>query len=46
MFIDGLDDADAADRMSIAMNGRGAFRQFKDVVARWPDLFPPVVGLQ
>lgn len=39
LFIDGLDDADAADRLSIAISGRGAFRRFKDVVARWPDLF-------
>jgi len=39
LFIDGLDDADAADRLSIAINGRGAFRRFKDVLTRWPDLF-------
>jgi len=39
LFIDGLDDADAADRLSIAISGRGAFRRFKDVLTRWPDLF-------
>jgi hypothetical protein len=39
LFIDGLDDATAADRLSIAISRRGAFRRFKDVLARWPDLF-------
>lgn len=39
LFIDGLDDADAADRLFIAISGRGAFRRFKDVLTRWPDLF-------
>ncbi len=38
-FIGGLDNPDAADRLSIAISGRGAFRRFKDVLARWPDLF-------
>lgn len=38
LFIDGLDDA-AADKLSIAISGRGGFRRFKDVLTRWPDLF-------
>lgn len=37
-FIAELDDADQADRLAIAIAGRGAFRRFKDVVARWPDV--------
>lgn len=38
-FISALDDPDRADRLSIAINGRGAFRRFKDVLSRWPELF-------
>lgn len=38
-FTSGLDDADAADRLSIAVSRRRAFRRFKDVFTRWPDLF-------
>jgi hypothetical protein len=34
LFIDGLGDADLADRLRIAISGRGAFRRFKDVLAR------------
>lgn len=34
LFIDGLDDAALADRLRIAIAGRGAFRRFKDVLAR------------
>lgn len=37
-FIADLDDPDQADRLEIAITGRGAFRRFKDVIARWPDL--------
>ena len=37
LFIDTLDDADRADRLGIAIQGRGAFRRFKDVLDRWPD---------
>jgi len=37
-FIADLDDPDQADRLAIAITGRGAFRRFKGVVARWPDL--------
>lgn len=34
LFIDGLGDAALADRLRIAIGGRGAFRRFKDVLAR------------
>jgi len=37
-FISDIDDPDVADRLSIAITGRGAFRRFKDVLSRWPDL--------
>jgi hypothetical protein len=33
LFIDGLGDAALADRLRIAVSGRGAFRRFKDVLA-------------
>ncbi len=36
-FIAALSDRDRADRLSIAISGRGAFRRFKDVLERWPD---------
>jgi Uncharacterised protein family (UPF0158) len=36
-FIGTLADEDRADRLSIAIEGRGAFRRFKDVLERWPD---------
>lgn len=35
-FLDTVDDEDRADRLGIALQGRGAFRRFKDVLARWP----------
>jgi len=35
-FIEALSDRDRADRPSIAISGRGAFRRFKDVLGRWP----------
>ncbi|MHB2024647.1 MAG: UPF0158 family protein [Mycobacteriales bacterium] len=35
-FIEALADKDRADRLSIAISGRGAFRRFKDVLGRWP----------
>ena len=38
MFIAAVEDQDKADRLSIAIVGRGAFRRFKDVLTRWPDL--------
>jgi hypothetical protein len=36
-FVGTVTDPDRADRLSIAISGRGAFRRFKDVLARWPD---------
>ncbi|GAA5160036.1 hypothetical protein GCM10023321_42020 [Pseudonocardia eucalypti] len=36
-FIDTIGDHDRADRLGIAIQGRGAFRRFRDVLARWPD---------
>jgi hypothetical protein len=30
-------DPSRADRLEIAIQGKGAFRRFKDVFARWPD---------
>ncbi len=36
-FIEALSDRDRADRLSIVISGRGAFRRFKDVLGRWPD---------
>lgn len=38
IFIDGLDDAGLADRLSRAISGRGAFRRFKAVLAEHPGL--------
>jgi hypothetical protein len=35
-FIGTIDDRDRAERVGIAIEGRGAFRRFKDVLARWP----------
>ncbi len=37
LFIAIVDDADRADRLDVAIRGRGAFGRFKDVLARWPD---------
>jgi hypothetical protein len=36
-FIGTLADEGRADPLSIAIEGRGAFRRFKDVLERWPD---------
>jgi hypothetical protein len=36
-FIATVDDAGRADRLGIAIEGRGAFRRFKDTISRWPD---------
>ncbi|MGH8940992.1 MAG: UPF0158 family protein, partial [Actinomycetes bacterium] len=38
LFIGTVEDPGAADRLSIAIEGRGAFRRFKDLLQRWPDL--------
>jgi hypothetical protein len=35
-FIETVRDGDRADRLSITISGRGAFRRFKDVLGRWP----------
>ena len=35
-FIDALDDDDLAERLAIAISGRGAFRRFRDVLGRRP----------
>jgi hypothetical protein len=37
LFIGTVSDPDRADRLEIAIQGRGAFRRFKDVLNRWPD---------
>lgn len=37
LFIETLDDPDTVDRLEIAIRGKGAFRRFKDVLARWPE---------
>ena len=36
-FIAGISDPGRADQLLIAIDGRGAFRRFKDTIARWPD---------
>jgi hypothetical protein len=36
LFIASVDDPGHADRLTIAIEGRGAFRRFKDVLACWP----------
>jgi hypothetical protein len=35
-FIGTVSDPGRADRLDVAIAGRGAFRRFKDVLARWP----------
>ena len=37
-FIATLDDPAVADRLSIAIDGKGAFRRFRDLLDRWPDV--------
>ena len=36
-FIATVADPGRADRLEIAIQGRGAFRRFKDVLERWPE---------
>jgi len=36
-FISTVTDAHRVERLSIDLSGRGAFRRFKDVLARWPE---------
>ena len=37
LFIATVDDREVADRLEIAISGKGAFRRFKDVLSRWPE---------
>lgn len=37
-FIADVEDPGAADRLSIAIEGRGAFRRFRNQLNRWPEL--------
>ena len=39
VFIATVNDASIADQLEIAITGKGAFRRFKDVLARWPEQF-------
>jgi hypothetical protein len=36
-FIATVADPEIADRLEIAITGKGAFRRFKDVLSRWPE---------
>lgn len=36
-FIATVDEPGRADRLGIAIDGRGAFRRFTDTISRWPD---------
>ena len=36
LFIASVEDAGRAERLAVAIRGRGAFRRFKDELARWP----------
>jgi len=38
LFIETLTDGRIADRLARSIQGRGAFRRFKDALADWPDL--------
>jgi len=38
LFVAGVTEPDLADRMARALQGRGAFRRFRDELTRWPDL--------
>ncbi len=37
LFIASVEDPAIADRLEIAITGKGAFRRFKDVLSRWPE---------
>lgn len=37
-FVAGVAEPDLADRMARTLEGRGAFRRFRDELTRWPDL--------
>jgi hypothetical protein len=45
-FIATVTDPEIADRLEIAINGKGAFRRFKDVLSRWPEEFGRYVMLR
>jgi hypothetical protein len=36
LFIASVEDPGRAERLAVAIGGRGAFRRFKDELARWP----------
>ncbi len=36
-FIGRVDNPDRAGPLGVAIDGRGAFRRFKDSISRWPD---------
>ena len=38
LFVAGVAEPDLADRMARTLEGRGAFRRFRDELTRWPDL--------
>ena len=38
LFVAGVAEPDLAERMARALEGRGAFRRFRDELTRWPDL--------
>lgn len=38
LFVAGVAEPDLAERMARALDGRGAFRRFRDELARWPDI--------
>ena len=38
LFVAGVAEPDLAERLARALEGRGAFRRFRDELTRWPDL--------
>ena len=38
LFVAGVAEPDLAERLARAVEGRGAFRRFRDELTRWPDL--------
>ena len=45
-FIATVTNPEIADRLQIAITGKGAFRRFKDVLSRWPEEFGRYVMLR
>ncbi len=37
-FVETIEERDVADKLAIALNGKGAFRRFRDTLSVWPDL--------